>query len=104
MVMSLAGNVMCSIPTFTHSGPSHALPHPGTLGRPSWFLESQAAPQQQALGDSEDQGLFLQDLSVHSAAGAGGRGREGKGLERAISLYQGLRAGHLGPLQFLLCG
>lgn len=69
----------CSTPAFTHSGPSHALPPPGTLGRPPWFLEAQAAPQQQALGDSEDQGLFLQNLRVHSAAGAEGSGREGKG-------------------------
>ena len=83
MVMSLAGNVKCSTLAFTHSGPSHILPPPGTLGRPSWFLESQVAPQQQALGDSEDQGLFLQDLRVHSAAGAGGRGRgEEEGREK----------------------
>lgn len=86
MVMSLAGNVKCSTPAFTHSGPSHTLPPPGTLGRPLWFLESQAAPEQQALGDSEDQGLFLQDLRVHSTAGAGGRGWEGKGREGSASI------------------
>ena len=30
--------------------------------------------------------VVLQDLSIHSAAGAGGRGREGKGRERSASI------------------